>query len=203
MKACILAGLIFAGVAIARAAEETFSRAVRAEDFVAAGLAKLSPEELARLDTLVRDYKSGALAAARREAQAAAKAQAEAEARAAKAEQARATAEAQAVAHRPGAAKADEPGLLAKARVLLTPGTRIDYATIESRIAGEFSGWRARTTFTLENGQVWQANGTEPYVTPPVANPAVKIAPGALGSFWMSIEGVRPRVKVVRVDNMK
>ena len=49
-----------------RGAEEAFSRAVRAEDFSAAGLAKLSPDELARLDALVRDYQSGALAAARR-----------------------------------------------------------------------------------------------------------------------------------------
>jgi hypothetical protein len=32
-----------------------------------------------------------------------------------------------------------------------------------------------------------------------VASPKVKIAPGALGSFWMTIEGVRPRAKVQHV----
>ena len=49
------------------ATEENFSSAVRPQDFSAAGLAKLSPAELARLDALVRDYKSGALVAARQD----------------------------------------------------------------------------------------------------------------------------------------
>jgi hypothetical protein len=83
--------------------------------------------------------------------------------------------------------------------VILTPGTQIAYADVESRIAGEFRGWEGRTLFTLENGQRWQAQGTRPYISPPLANPAVKIIPGALGSFWMTVEGVKPRVKVALV----
>jgi hypothetical protein len=76
----------------------------------------------------------------------------------------------------------------------------VEFAAVESRIAGQFSGWSARTVFVLENGQRWQVSGGDSYVTPPVAGPVVKIAPGALGSFWMTIEGVRTRVRVVRVD---
>jgi hypothetical protein len=174
----------------AAAAEEAFSKAVRPQDFSAAGLGKLSPDEIARLDRLVRDYKSGALEAARREAEAASRARAEAEARAAKAE---------AAAQAPAAASDKKPSLLERAKVKLTPGTEIEYATVESRIAGEFRGWEGRTVFTLENGQRWQANASDTYVTSALTNPAVKITPGALGSFWMTVEGVKPRVRVTPI----
>ena len=188
--------LLAIGVALpgARAAEEAFSRAVRPEEFSAAGLGKLSPEEIARLDRLVRDYRSGALDAARRETEAASHARAEAEARAMKAE---------AAAKAPVVAEAKKPGRLERAKVRLTPGTEIEYSTVESRIAGEFRGWEGRTMFTLENGQRWQANSTDAYVTAPMANPAVKITPGALGSFWMTIEGVKPRVRVILVGGSR
>jgi hypothetical protein len=81
----------------------------------------------------------------------------------------------------------------------VAPGAVVEYAGVESRIAGEFSGWGDRTIFSLENGQRWQVAGTGSYVTPPVTGPAVKVVPGVLGTYWMTIEGVRPRVKVVLV----
>ncbi len=174
----------------ARAADAEFSRTIRAEDFAAAGLGKLSAEEVRRLDALVRDFKSGALERAQREA-------AVAQARAADAE-ARAQASARAQKE-----KASDAGILAKAKVMLTPGTQVEFATVESRITGEFRGWEGRTLFTLENGQRWQVVGGEPYASPVIMNPAVKIAPGIMGSFWMTVEGVRPRVKVVPVGGGK
>ena len=188
----------------AAAAEEKFSRTIPAGDFSAAGLAKLSPEELARLDALVRDYRSGALESAQREAAAAAAARAKAEAKAAKVEaeasaaQTRAEAQARAREKEEAVKKSSpsDPSLLARAKVLLTPGTTIEYATVESRLAGEFRGWSGKTIFMLENGQRWQSAGESTYVSPPVMNPAVKIVPGALGSFWMTVEGVKSRVKV-------
>jgi hypothetical protein len=184
------------------AAESGFSRTVTPGDFQAAGLGKLSAEELARLDALVQAYRSGALDAARREAAAAAAAQAAAEARA---KQAEAQAQLAATEAKKAAAevKTAETSLLQRAKVLLTPGTKIEYAAVESRIAGEFQGWGNKTLFTLENGQRWQAAGTAPYVTSPVQSPAVKITPGAMGAFFMSVEGVRPRVKVVLVSSGK
>ncbi len=184
--------------AVSHAAEEPFSKAIPAQDFSAAGLAKLAPEELARLDRLVRDFKSGALEAARREAAVAVAAREKAEAKAARAEAEVRTAQAEAqVRAQDLPAKKSEAGLLAQARVLLTPGTQIDYATLESRIVGEFRGWQGRTIFTLENGQRWQSAGETTYVTPPVMNPAVRVGPGVLGAFWMNVEGVKQRVKVV------
>ena len=119
------------------------------------------------------------------EAAAASAARAEAEKRAAKAE-------AQARVVETEAKKAN-PSLIAKTKVMLTPGTQIEYATVESRIVGDFRGWEGRTLFTLENGQRWQAVGSDVYAGPPIPNPAVKIVPGMLGAYWMSIEGINRR----------
>src|SRR5205814_1769197 len=113
-------------------------------DFAAAGLAKLSAEELARLDALVRDFKSGALEESRRAAAAAESARVQAEERALKAE-------AQARVAEP-ATKKSGGGFLNRAKVILTPGTEIEYETVETRLVGKFIGWEGRrTTFTLEN----------------------------------------------------
>jgi hypothetical protein len=183
---------------VARAADENFSRAVRPEDFSAAGLNKLSPDELARLDTLVRDYKSGALAAAQREAEAAAQARAMAETRAAQAEaKAAAAARAEAAAKEEKAKPVTEStSLLAKAKVLLTPGTKVEYATVESRIRGDFRGWNGSTVFALEDGSHWKVQNNDSYVTPSMPGPKVTITPSTFGGFWMKIEGVSPKVRV-------
>ena len=201
--------LVAAGAGLVRAAaDEKFSTSVPVGEFSAAGLTKLSPEELARLDALVRDFKSGALAKAQREAAAAAKAQADAEAKAARAEAGMRAAEADAQARAAAAAKAKvesaatkAPGEAAplKGVVTVEPGTKVEFSTVESRIAGAFNGWEARTVFTLENGQRWRNMSNDSYVTSPVQSPAVKIVPGILGTFWMTVEGVKQRVKVAPV----
>jgi hypothetical protein len=218
MKKLVAMGLgwLACGVMM-RAAEAEFSKAVRAEEFAAAGLGKLSPDEVARLDGLVREYKSGALAAAKREAAVAAEARGTAEAKAARAEAETQAAKAEArkaesaraeaakvaqvqteVAQAEAAkAKKAEVGLLARAKVRLTPGTEIEYATVESRIAGNFTGWEGRAVLTLENGQRWQIANGGTYMTPALPSPNVKIVPANLGGFWMAIEGVANRVKVL------
>ena len=67
MKRWLVAmGMIVVAGGAVRAAEADFSRTVRAGDFAAAGLGKLSADELRRLDALVRDFKSGALERAQR-----------------------------------------------------------------------------------------------------------------------------------------
>lgn len=181
------------------AAEHPFSRALAPGEFQAAGLARLTPEELARLDALVRDYRSGALERARLEAETVARASAAAQAARAAAEQRASQAEARAQAAETAARQA-EGGLLARAKVLLTPGTQIEYSTVESRLVGDFLGWEGRTLFTLENGQRWQSAGEATYISPPIRSPAVRVVPGALGSFWLVVEGVKPRVKVTLVS---
>jgi hypothetical protein len=190
MKQMLLLGCVCAASMVALRAEENFSKAVRAEDFSAAGLAKLSPDELARLDALVRDFKSGALLAAKREAAAA-------DPSALRSDAAR-TAPVDAPKE-----KKNEGGLLAKAKVLLAPGTDVEYAAIESRIAGDFTGWDGKAIFTLENGQRWQLANAGRYYTPALSSPKVKIVPASMGGFWMTIEGVNQRVKVVPLGGGK
>ena len=70
---------------------------------------------------------------------------------------------------------------------------------IESTIPGEFEGWSARSTFKLANGQVWQVSDDSArahYIT----NPKVRIRRGALGAFYLEIQGTNysPRVKRVQ-----
>lgn len=211
MRAWRLGALVMAGVLAmeSRAAEEGFSRALSPADFSAAGLNKLTPEERARLDALVRDYKSGALEAARREAVAAEQARAKAEAATARAEAAaRSEAErAKKAEEKARVAQAAEKekgeSLLKRAKVLLTPGTQIEYSTLEARIAGDFRGWQPKMIFTLDNGQRWQVVGGESYVVSSESGPKVKIVPGALGSFFMHVEGHRQRAKVAFVSDGK
>lgn len=78
--------------------------------------------------------------------------------------------------------------------------TQIQKAPTElrSRIVGEFFGWSGSTQFVLENGQVWrQAEASEFPVH--LQSPAVVIRKGALGTYFLSIEGYGSRVKVRRV----
>jgi plastocyanin len=195
-------------------ADEKFSTAVRPVDFSAAGLGKLSPEELARLDALVRDYKSGALLAAKREAAAADAARMAAEEKAARAEVAKGEAEAKSrvaaqraeatsAAAAEAGTKKSEGGILAKAKVLLTPGTEVEFTETDSRIVGNFTGWEGKAVFTLENGQRWVVTNGGSYVTPAIASPKVKIVPAAISGFWMTIEGVNQRVRVTPLSSGK
>ena len=81
--------------------------------------------------------------------------------------------------------------------ITVVPGTEIKYSTVESRLTGSFRGWDSRSILTLENGQRWQiAPGQSGYNGPALDRPAVKIVPGMLSTFWMTIEGVKVRVKV-------
>lgn len=67
---------------------------------------------------------------------------------------------------------------------------------IESQIPGSFEGWQPRTKIVLANGQVWQISddSTGAYY---IDNPKVTIRRGALGAFYLEIEGTNssPRVK--------
>jgi|NGEPerStandDraft_6_1074524.scaffolds.fasta_scaffold14705_2 hypothetical protein len=188
MKRCFLAGLVFLALAgSGRAGEEKFSQSIKADDFSAAGLNHLSPAELSRLDALVAAYKNGVIADARRSADEAlsAKRAAEAEAKAAKAEVAE--------------SKKSSQGFLAKAKVMVVPGTKIEYAMVKSTIPGKFRGWENHTVFVLANGQRWQVVNGDRYFTPTKENIEVEITPSVLGGYWMNfpVLGTQVRVKLL------
>ena len=70
---------------------------------------------------------------------------------------------------------------------------------IESRIPGNFEGWSARSNIKLANGQVWQIsdNSSRAHY---IDNPTVRVRRGALGAFYLEIQGtnISPRVKRVQ-----
>ncbi|HUJ42575.1 MAG TPA: hypothetical protein VLW52_03100, partial [Opitutaceae bacterium] len=193
--------------------------------FTAAGLQKLTPVELARLEALVQQYKSGALAvvqlqadaqtaAARHQAEvqaAASRQEAEQKIAAAESKTREAEAKAQAAAAKtpdaetlPAAAPARKQprwftALLTLDRANAKPGKE---EPLESRLVGDFDGWHGQTVFTLENGTRWkQQNRTESYnYAPALHSPKVRITPAAFHGFWMEVAGVNLSVRVVPLD---
>lgn len=156
-----------------------------AERYAKAGLHKLTAAELAELEQVIAEAKSGELEAAERKVAAA-----EAKARAA---------EAKAAAAPTTAAEPEKkgPGWL---RALITLQDTSDQPeaaeAVESSLVGTYDGWTGRTVFKLENGQIWQQAGGGQRVDDARPSPKVKIYPGMLGVYWLEVEGVRERVKV-------
>jgi hypothetical protein len=78
----------------------------------------------------------------------------------------------------------------------LEPG---DSGPVQSRILGEFHGWRGHTHFALENGQVWvQADDSE-LEGVNITDPEVTITEGLLGDWKLKVKGYNTFVKVKRI----
>ena len=141
-------------------------QAMSAEEFKAAGLDKLSAEELARLnawlDRRVEQQASAAVAAA--------------------VEQAREEGRKEVVEKNRGFFHfgSDEP--------------------IEASIVGEFTGFASGRRYTLDNGQVWEQTDAASLAGVRRNNPKVRIKPGALGAWWMRIDGYNTQAKVRRIE---
>jgi hypothetical protein len=210
MKKCLMTLGMLVLVAMAQA-DTGFLKTLPADEFATAGLQKLTPEELARLEALVQRYKTGEVAEVRQEAEAkAAASRQEAEKRIVEAETKAKEAESKANEAALKAREAEtktatapgkkQPGwfkaLLTLSRASEKPEKE---EPLESRLVGDFDGWDGRTVFSLENGTRWkQQNKTETYPYSPVLHsPKVKIRPAAFTGFWMQIEGVNLQVRVI------
>jgi hypothetical protein len=70
---------------------------------------------------------------------------------------------------------------------------------IESTAIGDFKNWTKNMQIRLENGQLWKvtSSGSLYYK---ISNPKVVIEKGALGAFYMGIEGINRRLKVKRIE---
>lgn len=168
MKSLVFVLLAWCAVASPLVAAEGFLKSLPADQFAAAGLNKLTPEELAQLEALIADREADAKAATTTLA-AAAKPE----------------------------AKVSGPGWLRALVTLQETSEKPEGAeAIVSRLAGDYEGWNGRTVFKLENGQVWQQAGAGERIDDKRRAPAVKIYPGMMGAYWLEIEGVRERVKV-------
>lgn len=186
VRSLLLAALILPLASVGWAqAQGSFSQSLSPADAASAGLDQLTPQQRAKLDELVEQYRSGALAAAEARAQAAERAQAAAQAEAARAKTEAANAKTEAAK-----AKASSGGFFAHAKAIIMPGTKIEYAAIEAHIVGRIRGWDRNTVFVLDNGQRWKVADYSDYFSGrALENPKVTIEPH-LGGFKMHIEGM-------------
>lgn len=150
-----------------------------AEEFKAAGLDKLSKQELAALDAWVERQKASVAT------RAAAPLAATAALDAAEIERIR------------------EQGREEGRREVKTESRGFfDFGSdepIKSTLAGEFRGFAKGNRYTLANGQVWEQ--VEPARLEGVkrANPAITIKPGMLNSWFLRIDGYNTPAKVRRI----
>jgi len=75
--------------------------------------------------------------------------------------------------------------------------TQAAVQSIESRIAGRFYGWEPNEKITLANGQVWQISDDSRGALV-ASDPKVTVRRGALGAFYLDIEGTNGSPKVRR-----
>jgi hypothetical protein len=80
---------------------------------------------------------------------------------------------------------------------LQQPASPVDEIT--SHIPGRFSGWEPGARITLANGQVWQIADRSRGVYR-LDDPKVKVRKGAMGSFFLEIEGQNQSPRVRRVQ---
>jgi hypothetical protein len=72
-------------------------------------------------------------------------------------------------------------------------------AAIRSTVRGRLDGWRYGTQVALANGQVWRVVDDIDTVLPDVVDPAVRIERGALGAYYLQVDGNNAAARVVRV----
>jgi hypothetical protein len=178
---CLLA---FAFASPVLADDPPFTKGLSPADFAAAGLGKLTPEELSALDALVHAREVGAVAVAKDETtkQVTVAVRQETKAEDKKEEE-----------------KKSSAGFIERMKVMLKPGTEIEYTTLDSAIVPPYDGYDPGSVLTLVNGQRWQVvDKTSDFRRKSLIPVPVKIIPGSMESFFMEISGGgRPRVKFV------
>lgn len=179
-KIFMLLGICANAVLVAEG--EPFSRIVGPEEFSSAGLAKLSPSELARLDGLFTKYSAAQIPApAKPQNQMASTAP---------------------VLVRPATPKpgpaADTEGLVARAKKIFSePKGRSNPQAMEGQIDGSFEGWSRNTVWKLKDGTRWQAENNQPgSISRSVRDPKVIIYPAAINGFWLELPELDQKVRV-------
>ena len=72
-------------------------------------------------------------------------------------------------------------------------------STVDSQIIGLFEGWHSNSRIKLANGQVWQVSDDSSRNLD-LNSPKVTIRRGALGTFFLELDGTNysPRVKRIQ-----
>lgn len=176
---------------------QDFTATLTAAEKEAAGLAKLTPAELARLREIVERYKAGEVAQVQQQAQEQVAAN-EAKVKEAQAKAAAAEAKAREAESKAAAAPAKKgPNWLTALVTLQKAGDSGDAdEEIRARLDGTLKSFSGRRRFALDNGQVWEMIEADRYAGPTYTDPEVFIRPGILGTFWLRIPEAALRVKV-------
>lgn len=153
----LVAALSLPALAAAQDAGAPLQQQMSADEFKAAGLDKLSAEELANLNRwLNRRIDSASTAAA---------------------------------------AEATER-VQNQSRGFLSFGPD---EVIQANLVGEFRGFERNRVYRLDNGQKWQQTDAARLEGVRRSNPAVTINSGAMGAWYMRIDGHNTRAKVRRI----
>lgn len=151
---CLLLSAAFPSCVFAQDSEfQGVQKAMSAKSFTDAGLNKLTPDELARLNEFIAGY---------------------------------------------AASKSQEAANVAVDRAVKDNKIASQPQIIESRIVGRFTGYTGRTSFTLENGQVWKQSQDTSAAYPPVDSPVVLLKKEFLGWRMYILGGGSLRVHKVR-----
>ena len=70
---------------------------------------------------------------------------------------------------------------------------------LSAHLVGKFTGWSGATSFTLDNGEVWEQVDDSSLSTRAITNPKVTISRGLLNAYYLSVEGVNDSVLVKRI----
>lgn len=174
----LLVLVLFAATRGASADGGKFIATLPQEEMAATGLNQLTPAQLARLETLVEEYRRGLRLPVSRPS-------------------ARPELPSSGPVPAATAPTRETPGLFARAKERLKPTSpgREDIVA-ESSIVGAFGGWKPKQVFTLANGQRWQVAANEGYYTPEVENPRVQVVPAALAGYWLRFPDLGTQVRV-------
>lgn len=173
-------GLVVASAAIGWAQTElpqaSFLQSLSAAERQAIGIDAMSPAQLTALEAAVERYRN-------REVEKSTEVAVAAAVETVRAEQAKAEPE------------EAGPSLLERAKVLLSPGTEIEYARVETTLTEPFKGWKKGQLFRLANGQTWRVVEGNYWAAAEPAGKAVSIEPGTFGSFFLKFEGISKRAR--------
>lgn len=78
-------------------------------------------------------------------------------------------------------------------------GFKRELEAIDSHIDGRFDGWGPKDKIQLANGQIWQISDDSRRVLD-FMNPKIRVRRGALGAFYLEIEGTNHSPRVRRVQ---
>ena len=172
MKKLLLVSLILLYAVPLCAAEgfSTLEEQMSGKEFTAAGLDKLTPQELEALNQWIRSRSLATLEGPASAAPAAATA----------------------------AAAAQEPA--GDQRGFRSEKEEEDRSPITSRIVGKFSGWDGESVFKLENGMIWEQADNDKFYIREVENPVAIIEPGIFGTWRLHIEGYNSECRVKRIQ---